>query len=325
MRISLLVTPCDDHNLALAAQVGVEQIVSVYPGLQRKALKTFCKRVEGFGMKVGAVERLIPRLKFIHNEPGRDAQIDDFVTLIRNMGDCGVPVLCYSWMPDDDWQRTDLCVQDRGGSLVTEFDITRSPNVPTDTGYARSTRSRTSVDQQWKNLEYFLNRVVPVAEDAGVTLSMHPTDPPVPMLCGQPRIMIHPEEFVRMVKLVDSPANGVCFCQGTFASCEQEIDLPAWIRRLAPYINYVHFRDVVGRGNRFREAWHDNGQTDMLACMSAYYEAGIDVPIRPDHAPTMAGESNEHPGYHMLGRLFAVGYMRGLMQACESRKPDGHN
>lgn len=319
LKISLLVTPFDDQNLARAAQIGVDEIVAVYPGLELNNLRAICDRVDAFGMRVGIIERLIPSLKFVHNEPGRDEQIEDFKVLIRNMGECGVSVLCYSWMPDDDWQRTNIQVRERGGALVTEFDMSKPSDVPTSTGHQRCTKSPTSAQQQWDNLEHFLNEVVPIAEDAGVKLSMHPTDPPLPSLRGLPRIMTHPLDLERLVQLVDSDSNGLCFCQGTFATCEEEIDMPAWIRRLRKHINFAHFRDVVGKGKYFRETFHDNGKTDMVACMTAYYESMLDIPIRPDHAPTLAGESNEFPGYHMLGRLYAIGYMRGLMQATEKQ------
>lgn len=317
MRIALLVTPFNDENLQLAAQVGVTDIVSIYPGLELGNLLAIRDRVESFGMKLSVIERLIPTLRFIHNTPGRDEQIEDFKTLIRNMGKAGVPVLCYSWMPDDDWQRTDSDLLERGGAKVTALDINKSAEVPNDTGYRCETDEPTSADQLWENLEYFLKQVVPVAEEAGVKLSMHPDDPPIDMLHGQARIMSTPEAYERLVEIVPSPANGICLCQGTMASSAAEYDLPTLIKRLAPHINFAHFRDVVGAMPSFRESFHDNGKTDMVASMAAYYEAGIDCPIRPDHAPTLAGESNETPGYHMLGRLFAVGYMRGLMQAAE--------
>jgi len=105
----------------------------------------------------------------------------------------------------------------------------------------------------------------------------------------------------------------MCFCQGTFA--EMGVDIPSAIRRLGRHINYVHFRDVEGAVPSFRETFHDNGKTNMFAAMQAYKEVGYAGPMRPDHVPTLEGESNEYPGYHMLGRLFAVGYMRGLMHA----------
>ena len=323
MQIALLVTPFSDENLQLAAQVGVTEIVSVYPGLELANLLAIRDRVESFGMRLGVIERLVPTLRFVHNSPGRDQQIEDFKTLIRNMGKAGVPVLCYSWMPDDDWQRTSVDVLERGGAKVTALDLDQQSMVPNDTGYRAEVSEPTSAEQLWENLEYFLKQVVPVAEDAGVKLSMHPDDPPVDELHGQARIMSTPEAFERLVGIIESPSNGICLCQGTLASSAAEYDLPALIRRLAPHINFVHFRDVVGSIPNFRESFHDNGKTDMSACMEAYYEAGIACPIRPDHVPTMAGETNEFPGYHMLGRLFAVGYMRGLMQAAERKlNPD---
>jgi len=319
MRIALLVTPLNDKNLRLAAQIGVTDIVATYPGLKFERLLEIRNRVESFGMRLSVIERLIPTLRIVHNTQGRDEQIEDFKTLIRNMGQAGVEILCYSWMPDDDWQRTEVELLERGGAKVTAVDLKKPVATPTDTGYRREKNEPTTAEQLWENLEYFLKEVVPVAEEAGVQLSLHPDDPPVEVLGDQPRIIISPEAYERVFDIVDSPANGVCLCQGTMASSAQEFDIPSLIRRLAPRINFAHFRDVVGALPSFRETFHDNGKTDMVACMDAYYETGLNCPVRPDHVPTLEGESNEAPGYHMLGRLWAVGYMRGLMQASESK------
>jgi mannonate dehydratase len=95
------------------------------------------------------------------------------------------------------------------------------------------------------------------------------------------------------------------------------VDIPATIRRLGRHINYVHFRDVRGTAEAFTEAFQDNGKTDMAAAMRAYREVGFDGPIRPDHVPQLVGEDGGEPGYTMLGRLFAYGYIRGLIQATE--------
>jgi mannonate dehydratase len=95
-------------------------------------------------------------------------------------------------------------------------------------------------------------------------------------------------------------------------------DIPATIRRLGKHIHYVHFRDVRGPGpEHFTETFHDNGPTDMVAAMAAYREAGFAGPMRPDHVPQLIGEEAGEPGYTMLGRLFAYGYIRGLMQSAE--------
>ena len=155
--------------------------------------------------------------------------------------------------------------------------------------------------------------LLPVAEECGVVLAMHPDDPPLASLLGKPRIMHSVEAFERLVRLAPSPSNAICFCQGSFAS--MNVDIPATIRRLGPWIRYVHFRDVAGTPQDFAETFHDNGPTDMAAAMRAYHEIGFTGAMRPDHVPQLLGEDDGEPGYTMLGRLFAWGYMRGLMQA----------
>jgi mannonate dehydratase len=95
------------------------------------------------------------------------------------------------------------------------------------------------------------------------------------------------------------------------------VDIPAAIRRLEPYIRYVHFRDVQGTAESFVETFHDNGPTNMAAAMRAYQEIGFDGPIRPDHVPQLVGEDDGEPGYTTKGRIFAWSYIRGLMQAVE--------
>lgn len=314
MRLSMIVNPFTDDNLALAAQVGVEEIVTPYPGLELDPLLAMCRRVESFGMRLTHVERMVPTLKFIHDLPGRDEQVANFKRLIRNMGEAGLEVLCYSWMPDDDWQRTRCDVPERGGALVTEFNLAElSRGNITDARHDPACGEPTPADRLWENLDRFLDEVVPVAEQAGVRLALHPDDPPLRTLRGQDRIIFNHDAMERAVQLVPSPANGLCYCQGSMAAAGE--DVVAGIRRLAPYIVYGHFRDVVGTVPHFRESFHDNGDTDMVAAMQAWRDIGYTGTLRPDHAPSMRGELNETPGYEMLGRLYAAGYMRGLMQA----------
>jgi len=144
-----------------------------------------------------------------------------------------------------------------------------------------------------------------------VTLAMHPDDPPLPELNGKARIMNSVEGFERLVSLVPSSRNAICFCQGTFAA--MGVNIPATIRRLGPHIQYVHFRDVEGTAESFVETFHDDGPTDMAAAIRALREVGFAGPIRPDHVPQLEGEDGGEPGYTMLGRLFAFGYIRGLL------------
>lgn len=307
MRIALVLTPMSDHHLRLAAQVGVTDIVTRYPGPEPEALLRVHDRVASFGLKLSIVEGLIPHNHIVHGTAGRDAQIAEFQRLLHDMGKTGVPICCYNWMPDDDWSRTSFTLPDRGGALVSGFDASLLRDAPTPRSGAIEERTL------WTNLEYFLKRVAPVAEDAGVKLALHPDDPPMSPLRGQARIMRDIAAFERMLELTPTPANGVCFCQGTFASAGE--DIPSGIRRLGPHIHYVHFRDVTGTVPNFRETFHDNGKTDMVQAMRLYREIGFTGPMRPDHVPILDGEPHDDPGYTMLGRLFAVGYMRGLIQA----------
>ena len=303
MKLALLLTPMSAYHLTLAAQVGATDIVGMFPSTDVEALRWQCGLAEEHGLKISVIERHLPHDLLVHGRPGKEVQLEAFKALILNMSACGIRTLCYNWMPDNDWQRTSFAATERGGALVTEFVLSQVNQTLSG--------ETTTAAALWQHLESFLIEMAPFAEDHGVTLALHPDDPPLPNLLGQDRIIIDYKAFDRVLNLCDSPANQLCFCQGTFASgCE---DIPAGIRRFAGKIAFAHFRDVQGEATLFRESFHDTGKTDMAACMRAYRETGFDGPIRPDHVPTLAGETNENPGYEMLGRLHAIGYMKGLI------------
>jgi mannonate dehydratase len=247
--------------------------------------------------------------------PGRDEDIAIVHTLLRNMGRLGIPVWCYEWMPVFNWLRTSTTVPSRGGALATGFDLAQLPN-PEPTEYGEVTE-----EQLWENLRYFLAAVLPVAEEANVKLAMHPDDPPLSPIRGLGRIMRSLENYQRLLDLVPSPMNGIALCQGNFTLMTD--DLPAAIRHFGRQgkVFFVHFRDVRGTPERFVETFHDDGQTNMLACMAAYRDVGFDGVCRPDHVPTMEGDSNDHPAYSNLGRLFAIGYLKGLREAVYAGAP----
>lgn len=315
MKIGVLLTPMSDHNLKLASQAGATDIVACFPGLDLNVLMQQQKRVQKYGLTLSCIERLIPTLKFVHNLKGADEQIEEFKTLIRNMGKAGVKTLCYSWMPDDDWQRTSLEIVERGGALTTGFNLNNldKAKVPTNTGYTLPEDfTPTTAAELWRNFEKFLKEVVPVAENAGVNLALHPDDPPIANLNGQDRIITTPEAMKRAVELVPSEVNGLCFCQGTLASLGG-VDIPNTIKELSPYITMAHFRDVKGKVPSFKETFVDNGKTNMAACMEAYLDCPREFVNRPDHVPTFDGEGSDDPGYKTLGRLHAIGYMKGLI------------
>ena len=197
----------------------------------------------------------------------------------------------------------------RGGSVVTSFDNALMKDAPlTENGPL-------SEEKLWETLEYFLKKVLPVAEKWNVKLAMHPDDPPLSPIRGVGRIMRSIENYQRLLDIVPSPMNGITMCQGNFTLMTD--DLPGVIRHFGKQnkIFFIHFRDVRGTPEKFEETWHDEGKTDMLACMQAYRDINFDGVLRPDHVPTVEGDSNENAGYSSFGRLYAIGYIRGLRQA----------
>ena len=245
---------------------------------------------------------------------GKDEEIANFITFMQNLSRVGVDTICYNWMPVIGWYRTKNDQVGRGGALVTAFDYEVIKNDPV-TQYGE-----VSKETMWKNLEYFLKAVVPEAEKVGMKLAMHPDDPQVDSIKGISRIMTTVDNFKRLVDIVKSPSNGITMCQGNFSLMGADIPTTVQYFGKRKLIHFVHFRNVRGGKFKFEETFHDEGQIDMYKAMEAYYDIGFKGPIRPDHVPTMAGDSNEFPGYSTIGSLYAWGYIKGLMEAVSKSK-----
>jgi mannonate dehydratase len=247
--------------------------------------------------------------------PGRDEDIARYCAMLANMGRLGIRLLCLNFMVLG-WQRSGTAVPARGGALVTGFRAEEAEALgPTEAG-------EVSAERMWENWRHFIRAVAPAAEAAGVRMGLHPDDPPVPRLRGIARILTSTAALERAVAEAASPAVGITFCQGSIATMGE--DVPAAARRLgrAGLIAFLHVRDVRGRADDFVETFPEEGDTDMAAVFRAYAELGLDVPIRPDHAPAMDGDPRHdgpvqgtNVGYEANGMIFTVGYMKGLMQA----------
>lgn len=324
MKLAEIFGPPEDKLWRLVKQCGADHVVGTFSGRwdkertsdemawSYKPLERLKKAYEAGGFELAVIEARPPTDKVKLGLPGRDEQIEQVCELLRNMGKLHIPVWCYEWMPVINWLRTSTDIRSRGGALVTGFDFAKVKDQ------ALTQYGTLAEEQSWNNLKYYLERIVPVAEKAKVKLAMHPDDPPLSPIRGLARIMRNVENYQRLLDLVPSEVNGITLCQGNFTLMTD--DLPAVIRHFGKQnkIFFVHFRDVRGTPEKYEETFHDDGKTNMAACMRAYRDIGFDGVCRPDHVPTMEGDNNDRPGYSAIGRLFALGYIRGLIQSVYS-------
>jgi mannonate dehydratase len=312
-----LFVPGEERKIRLARQVGVTHAivntVSVLGKVPRDSYVETLSKIkadfEGAGLTIAGVEsHPVPAEKIKLGLPGRDEEIENYRAVIQALGKVGIPMLCYNFMAGVGWYRTRADVPARGGALTSEFDNQAARALGlTEFG-------EVGEEKIWSNLEYFVKAVMPVAEKAGVKMALHPDDPPVSPLRGIGRVLTNAKNFQRVLDMAPSPVNGITFCQANFKLMGEDIEALARRWCAQKKIFFVHFRDEEGTRERFRETFHDDGPTDMARVLQVYHKAGFEGPIRPDHAPTMEGESNEKPGYAMTGKIFAFGYMKGIME-----------
>lgn len=289
------------------------------------ALRLECEK---YGMKLEALENT-PfdwYLKPMLGMEGRDEQIEHYKTTIRNMGRAGIPILGYHFMPNSVWRTPNEV--GRAGSAVTAFNASLvKPYTPRGDAAAAVADPEITVQrlmdegpirpiteaEMWDNYEYFIRAIIPVAEEAGVKLALHPDDPPVPEIGGVSRLFYKFENFKRAMEMADSEAWGLDLCLGCCSempgganSVKQMIEFFGPLGKIL----YVHFRDVQGTVPEFKECYLGEGNYDPAEIMLLLKRSGFTGFMSTDHVPHVV---NDSPWQHR-SRAHAIGYMEGLIK-----------
>ncbi len=300
-----------DISWAYAKQCGVENGVVRLPEdgkfdyTQHSHWEKIYDRFMDFGIKPIVLEPM-PNELHDHIKIGdekRDWAIENVIKIFPIMDKLDIRTICFNWMAHIGWFRTSDCIKERGEALVTGFDLKDF----------KPTKYSISPEKLWENYEYFIKAVIPYAEKYNIKLALHPDDPPLEKLGNVSRIMISYKNIDKAVNgIVKSKKLGVTMCQATYHMMGE--DLFKVIPALKDKIFFIHFRNVLGNKRCFRESFHDNGELNMPDLIKLYKKLDIDVPIRVDHVPLMAGEQQELAGYTALGRLYAIGYLKGILE-----------
>lgn len=314
----------DPEHLDFARQLGVTDVVNGVPDCDlAKGYYDFHdltlqkSRIEDAGLTWSVLEGVPPEwcdnIKL--GLPGRDEQIENWCRTVENMGAVGIPVLGYFFslrnVGGNYGLRTSKSTRSRGGAIVTSFDYEQVKGARQDYWYPPIPHDlELSDEDMWNNITYFLKAVIPVAEKAGVRMSLHPDDPPVSPIGGIARVFRSHEALKRLVDIVPSEYNGLGFCQGTVSEMPGDaLDAIRYFGKRGK-INYVHFRFVSHPVPAFSETFIDQGRVDPMESLLAYEEAGVDCPMIDDHVPRLVLDPD---GRHQTSRAYALGYMKALL------------
>ena len=297
------------------------------------ALKT---EVEANGLIFDVVESVPVHEDIKLGRPTRDRLIANYQENIRRLGEAGVKCICYNFMPVFDWTRTQLDkpLADGSTALVYYKDqlekmdpLTGELSLPGwDASYKKEdlralfeAYSRLNEEDLWENLRYFLEAVIPVAEESGVNMAIHPDDPPWNIF-GLPRIITCEANLDRFLKLVDSPANGLTLCTGSLG-CAASNDIYRMIDKYAAQgrIHFMHVRNVkILPDGGFEESAHfpAGGSLDIERILDILHRRRFDGYLRPDHGRMIWGETGR-PGYGLYDRALGASYINGIWETLD--------
>lgn len=295
--------------------------------------------VEAAGLELTVIESVPVHEDIKLGKPSRDGYIQNYQTTLRNLSEAGIHTVCYNFMPVFDWTRSDLAFEMPDGSNALSFDEAQIEKMDPlsgelalpgwDSSYTKAElaslfKDYESVDEEtlWQNLDYFIQRVIPVAEEVDVKMAIHPDDPPWAIF-GLPRIITNQANLERFVELYDSPYNGLTMCSGSLGAAKKN-DFIAILRYFLSKdrVNFVHARNIQLTGaHSFCETAHPSsaGVIDMYEVVKALVDFNYEGAIRPDHGRMIWQETGK-PGYGLYDRALGAMYLTGLEEAIKKTK-----
>jgi mannonate dehydratase len=281
--------------------------------------------IESEGLIWHAVENFDPAHWYdvLLDGPKKAQQMEGLKQTIRLLGDLNIAIMGYNFSLAGVYGRTEgNYARGEAGGVGMEGFVDKDPmldgmvwNMTFDenaTGTAK--RTRISSDELWQRLTYFLQALVPVAEEAGVQLAAHPDDPPVPRLRDTPRLVYQPALYQRLLDIVPSPANGLEYCLGTLSEMPDGDIYEATEQYTSQQkIGYIHFRNVTGKAPHYKEVFIDEGDIDMKRILKILKKHNFQGVLIPDHAPRMACDAPWH-----AGMAYSMGYMKSAIEDLEN-------
>lgn len=305
-------------------------------------IRAMKKEVEDAGLRIAGIESVNIHDSIKVGSLDRDKYIANYITTLERLGQEGIDVVCYNFMPVFDWTRSDLAKVRPDGSTVLSYDQEMIDKInPENLLSTMDSKSNGFVLPGWElermdkikelfemykdvddeklfdNLKYFLKAIMPTCEKYNIKMAIHPDDPAWPVF-GLPRIMTNKENLLKLVTMVDSPCNGVTLCTGSLGS-NMNNDIPDIIRALKGKIHFAHVRNIKHLApGKFDEAAHlsSDGSLDMYEIMKSLYEIGFDGITRPDHGRAIWGELSM-PGYGLYDRALGVAYLNGIWESLQ--------
>ncbi|MFM9280593.1 mannonate dehydratase [Paenibacillus jiagnxiensis] len=305
------------------------------------------RQADQAGLHLDVVESVNVHEDIKLGRPTRDLYIGNYIRTIEKLAQVGVKVICYNFMPVFDWVRTDLHKETEDGATALFFEKSKIHGIdPFELVHQINENSALTMpgweperleqltslfeaykdvteEDLWKNLQYFLDAVIPVAEQNGIRMAIHPDDPPWPIF-GLPRIITSQGNLRKFLALHDSPANGITLCSGSLGA-NPDNDIIAMIHEFADRIPFAHIRNVrVFDNGDFIETSHrtQDGTVDISGIVKAYHDVGFTGYARPDHGRHIWDEQCR-PGYGLYDRALGIMYLWGLWDAYQ-RGADVH-